>query len=633
VRETEMREIAATLDLRVQGSRAGITQVFRQLYGILHWAERLQFVRLLAAALCLACLEVVGIGAIMPFMGLLAQPELIQQNRWLHATYQTLGFQSSERFILFAGFTLLGIFIFKNSFGVFVIWLEQRFVWGNLYTLSKRLVAEYLGAPYDYYLTHHTSDLKKNVLAELNNVVAGVMLPSVRLVTHGTVALFILGLLFWNDPLLAVVIIGVLGGTYAAIYLGVRKKLSRIGVERVAANRMRFKVLDEAFAGIKDVKLAGREGYFLDEFGRPLLRFCNYVTTQQLTSQVPRFVIESLAFGGILGIVLYMVGVKDDLSQVIPVASLYAMASYRMLPAMQQIMVALTQLRFNQGALAVIEADLRMAASQHGPDLSISRQRKPLPFASRIQLSGVTYTYPEEETPAISDVSLTIERNAAIALVGPSGAGKSTVADIVMGLLQPERGSLMVDDMPVGPENVRAWQDNIGYVPQQIVLSDTTVASNIAFGVPEAEIDQEAVVEAARMAGIHDFVESGLPQGYRTLLGEQGTRLSGGQKQRIAIARALYHRPSVLILDEATSALDAATEAVVSQAIRGLAGKVTQIIIAHRMATVKDCDEILVFEAGRLRARGSYAELIRSSETFRELAQGAVHTGTVSERD
>ncbi|MGH8531292.1 MAG: ABC transporter ATP-binding protein [Gammaproteobacteria bacterium] len=592
-------------------------QVVRQLYGMLEPSERWRFIWVLVTVLMMALLEVVGVGAIFPFMNMIANPGFIQENKWLSAAYRALNFNDTHQFVLFAGFVLLGIFTLKSAFSIFATWLQLRFVWGNFYRLSKRLVRTYLYRPYPYFFNVNVSELQKNVLNEVTNVTLGVFVPVMHLITHSLVAVFIFLLLFQTDPVLTLVVISVLGGPYAIVYFWARPTLARIGTERLGHNKMRFKIFAEAFGGIKEVKAFCKEEYFLDRFNVPLGRLRDNTITGQLISSSPKFAIEAIAFGGIVGIVLYTVGTHQDMAQVIPVISLYAMAGYRTLPALQQIMQSLAQLRVNQPTLTSITrsvdegADyLRVPSRQQAADIILRQE---------IRLCNVRYQFPGKERPAIEGLNLTIPRNTVVGFVGSSGAGKSTAADIILGLLKPEAGNLYVDDTMITPENVVSWQQHIGYVPQHAYLLDESVTRNIAFGVRDQEIDAKAVEQAARAANIYDFITRELPEGFETILGDKGVRLSGGQRQRIAIARALFHNPDVVILDEATSALDGVTEAIVSQSIRELGGKKTLIIIAHRLTTVRDCHVIYVFDQGNIVSAGTYEELVRSCDKFRDL--------------
>jgi ABC-type multidrug transport system fused ATPase/permease subunit len=276
----------------------------------------------------------------------------------------------------------------------------------------------------------------------------------------------------------------------------------------------------------------------------------------------------------------------------------------------------LTQLRFAGPALDSLHRDLVSLA----PQPVQAPAAAPLPLARAITLEGITYAYPKAPRAAVQGLALEIPAFTTVGLVGATGSGKTTTVDIILGLLEPQAGQLRVDGAPITAENRRAWQRSLGYVPQQIFLADDTVAANIAFGIPKNQIDREAVERAARIANLHDFVTLEMPQGYSTVVGERGIRLSGGQRQRIGIARALYHRPQVLILDEATSALDNLTEQAVMEAVHALGHEITIILIAHRLSTVRDCDHIYLLEKGQLTAQGTYDELVAGNKRFRRMA-------------
>jgi len=317
---------------------------------------------------------------------------------------------------------------------------------------------------------------------------------------------------------------------------------------------------------------------------------------------------------------MYMVIITKDYQQIVPLVGLYALAAYRLMPALQQIFQDLTSVRFSRCALDVIYNDFTQCAYKQRESISPQTQQS-LPFSKSIEFRKMTFQYSKAPKPIIEDFDLLINANTTIGLVGATGAGKTTIIDILLGLLTPRKGGIFVDGVKVTEENIRSWQKNLGYVPQHIYLCDDTVKRNIAFGVPDNEIDGQAVRGAAILANIHDFVEKELPQQYETLVGERGIRLSGGQRQRIGIARTLYHNPSVIVFDEATSALDGITEDTILEAIHHLAHKKTIVIIAHRLGTVKECDIIYLLEQGRIVDQGTYDQLLANNQQFRKMAK------------
>jgi ABC-type multidrug transport system fused ATPase/permease subunit len=389
---------------------------------------------------------------------------------------------------------------------------------------------------------------------------------------------------------------------------------------------MRSKIAAEALSGIKDLKILGREQVFLERFAFHAQRTSQNNVTVGIISQLPRYALEVMAFGSILLIVVYFESSQGTSNQMIPVLSLYAFAGYRLLPAVQQIFSGITTMRANLVMLESLHRDLTGELASIDPERDLARPEhlQPLPFTRCLELKNVSFCYAGAQCPVIDEMFLTIAHNTSIGLVGATGSGKTTTVDLILGLLTATSGELMVDGVKIHSENVASWQLNLGYVPQSIFLCDDTIARNIAFGIPEQELDMEAVVRSARIANLHDFVEKELRDGYETIIGERGVRLSGGQRQRIGIARALYRDPTVLIMDEATSALDNITEEAVNEALHMLSGKKTVITIAHRLTTVKDCDIIYLMENGRITSQGTYNELLASSKWFR----AAARTGT-----
>ena len=577
----------------------------------------------------MAILEVAGIASIMPFIAVVSNPEIIETNQWINLIYQIGGFTSTNSFLVFLGFVVLFIIVISNAFKATMIWLENKFVFGVTCNMSQRLFSHYLNQPYSFFLNQNTQILGKNFLMEVIQFVGNVLKPTTEIFSRLVVTLFILILLLCVDPLLTIIIITILGLAYYSIYRLVQQKLARLGKERFDANSQRFKIAGEAFGGIKDLKILGREPFFLDNFSIHAKQVAKTVTIQQTISQVPRFIMESLSFGGILIIILYFLMIKGGIGQALPIIALYAFAGYRMMPALQSIFSSATTLRFN---LAVIDS-ISESFSETTEDQFFRKFQNldPLPIHDEIQLDNITFTYPGSIEPVVEDLNLTLRKNANVGFVGATGSGKTTTVDIILGLLKPQKGCLKIDGIPLTQKNLQRWQLNLGYVPQHIFLCDDTVAANIAFGISSSEIDMTAVEEAARIANLHNFVTTELPKGYLTEVGERGVRLSGGQRQRIGIARALYHYPEVLIMDEATSALDGITEEAVIHAIRNLAGKKTIITIAHRLSTLRDCDVIYVMDKGRIIEQGTYEELTRNSIRFQAMSRSGSMSATCKE--
>jgi ATP-binding cassette, subfamily B, bacterial PglK len=592
--------------------------MLRKLFQLFDKSERVRFALLVGTMLIAAAFEVAGVATILPFMSLVADPALVTKPSLIADLYANSGFDSPRRFLLVVGSVVLITITLSNASAALTTWMMQRYVARAHYRLSATLLRRYVCAPYAFFLTRNSSELAKNLLEETNSVMHGVLLPLLQSLAKATVTVAILLLLLFVDPVLAAAIALVFGGAYSIIYIAVRRRQRHLAKVRMEANGNRYKAAAEALVGIKDIKVLGREEELQRRFTEPNWRYVSAVASQGLIGQLPRYGLETVAFGSMLLIVLVLLATQRELTEVIPMISLYALAGYRLMPALQQVYNGVSQVRFYRPALDRLANDLtatEMETADAGQEPPRSRSGK----GAQIELLNVTFSYVGAAAPAVADLSLTIPRCSSVAFVGETGSGKSTIADLVLGLHLPTSGSILVDGVPLPHTRRSAWGSTIGYVPQQIFLSDDSVRRNIALGLPDSGIDDLTVERAARAAHIHDFILD-LPQGYDTVIGERGIRLSGGQRQRIGIARALYADPDVLILDEATSALDGATEDIVMDAIRRLSGERTLIIIAHRLATVRDCDQVHVIQRGSITASGTYAELIASSEQFRRMA-------------
>jgi ATP-binding cassette, subfamily B, bacterial PglK len=566
----------------------------RQTLGLLTPRERRRSLLLVLVAVALALLETLGVASVLPFLAVLGNPHVIETTPVLAALYRYGGFARADDFLFALGVAALVVVIAASIFRAVAQYVIFRFVNMRRYSISMRLFDGYLGQPFIFFLNRNSADLVKRTLSDVDTIVDQCLMPAVQLVSYGIVAAALIALLVVVDPVVALAVIVVLGSFYAAIYLVSRRLLTRSGLDRNLANRQRFTEATHALGGIKEIKLLGREGSFAEKFQGPIRRYAQHKATNDTIALVPRYFVEAVAFGGTLAIALILLRTRQDLGAVLPILGLYGLAGYRLLPAVQQIYNGLTRLRFGLPMIQSVLEDL----SEHLPGSALERNPTPLPFTRSIAFRGVGFRYPGAARPALDAVDFEISANTTVGIVGTTGAGKTTAIDLILGLLEPSDGCIQIDGVTLADSNRRAWQRNVGYVPQAIFLADATVAENIAFGVPAAEIDVLALERAARIANIHDVVLSQLPQGYQTEIGERGIRLSGGQRQRIGIARALYHDPAVLVFDEATSALDVATEAAVMEAISKLQHDKTIIIVAHRASTIEQCDVIFRVEAG-----------------------------------
>lgn len=588
----------------------------RNLFRILSPRERRQVMMLVPLLGLVALVEVVGIASIMPFLAIVADPTAVETNETLAWLYRAGGFTETRGFLIALGVLMFCFIVGSNALSAFSSWTVLRFSWMRNHTIALRLLRGYLAKPYLFFLERHSSDLAKNLVAEVSQVVAGTLVPAMQTTAKAMAALAVLALLFYIDPVLALLTGVVLGGAYGFIFIAIRRRQRRMGKERLTANKNRYEILAEAFGGIKELKLLGREGEVVRRFRRPSFEFASTTARNSVVALIPKYTLEAIAFGGIVLMVLYLLGTGQPFQAILPILGLYSFAGYRLMPALQQIFQGLTSIRFNAAALEHLLDDLPEAGVELPDPPAVPRLR----LRESIRLRGVTFRYPTAKAPLFRSLDLELPARTSIAFVGETGSGKSTLADLLLGLLRPDEGVIEIDGRPLTEENLRGWQRNLGYVPQSIFLSNDTITRNIAFGLPDEEIDRAAVERAAKVASIDAFIREELPRGYDTVVGERGVRISGGQRQRIGIARALYYDPEVIVFDEATSSLDSVTEQTVLQAVAELARDKTVILIAHRLSTVRTCDRILLLSAGEVIETGQYEELLTVSPGFRALA-------------
>ena len=597
---------------------------YLKLWAILDTRERRRALIVFALVLVVALVETGGVASIMPFIAVLSRPEVVETNHTLSTAYRFLGFRSREGFLLAMGVAVFVIFMFSLVMKVLGAWAQARFSQNRNHSWGCRLMAGYLGQPYEWFLNQHSAELSASVLTEVNQVVNNALLPAMQAISGALITVCLVALLVAVEPVLAIGAAVMLGGMYGIVELASRARLSRIGIERRNAARARYKVLQEALGGVKDVKVGGLESQFVGRFSVPSQKFAETQISATLISQLPSFAMQGILFGALLLAILYLLATRGDFKSVLPVISVFALAGYRLMPALQLVFQSVAKIRFMEAAVDSLAADLGFVKKAKEGHASSAEVAEPVPRISldeAVELRNVTYTYPEASQPTLRGLSLHVPARATHGLVGSTGSGKTTMIDMLLGLLEPETGALVVDGVVVEGDLVPRWQRTVGYVPQQIFLSDDTIAGNIAFGVPPRLVDREAVEQAARTANLHDFILKNLPDGYETFVGERGVRLSGGQRQRIGIARALYRDPQLLILDEATSALDNVTERAVMDAVHNLGGQKTLVLVAHRLSTVRECDCIHLVEGGQVVASGTYDALIDESAEFRALAE------------
>jgi ABC-type multidrug transport system fused ATPase/permease subunit len=582
-------------------------ETFKKLLFLITAQERKRGVLLLIMILIMALLDMIGVASILPFTTVLVNPTLIETNTILIKMFQistNFGVENNQQFLAALGILVFVLLTTSLAFKALTTYAQIRFIHMRGYSIGKRLFEGYIKQPYSWFLDNHSSELGKNILSEISQVVGGGINPLIELIAKGAVAITIITLLIITDPKLALIVGFTLSAAYGLLYYFIRNFLTKIGKERMKSNKLRFGIVSEAFGATKEVKVGGLEQVYINRFSDSAFTYARATSFSHFISNLPRFALEAVAFGGILLIMIFMIMKTGSFNNALPIVSLYIFAAYRLMPALQKIYSSFTQLTFIGPVLNSLTDDIKSLKSQN-----INHNNVNLSLNRKIFLKNIYYNYPNSSRTALENIDIVIPAKNTVGFVGPTGSGKTTTVDIILGLLEAKKGTLEIDGQSITKENTRAWQRSIGYVPQNIYLSDDTIAANIALGVDTKDINHEIVEKVSKIANLHEFVVNELPEKYLTSIGERGVRLSGGQGQRIAIARALYHNPQILILDEATSALDNQTEQVVMDAVNKLNKEMTIIIIAHRLNTVKNCDIIFKFDKGKIIGQGTFNEL------------------------
>ena len=560
--------------------------------------------------------DMIGVALIFPFLKVLEEPGIVESNPYLAMLRDMSGARTPEGFVMLLGIAFCSILVATAALKIVTVYIANRWLEGRIHSLSRRLLAAYLRQPYEFMLQRNSGELVANMLSETARVVSQVFRAFSEFVMSAVTFLFMVTLLLFVSPSVTLMALGTFAVFYAALLLGVRGMTARLGARILSTNRTRHRLAWEALAGAKQVRLLNRERALIERYTPVSAEFARANATSNTMRMAPRHLIESIVIGGtiLLTIALMMRGGLngDAMASIVPTLGVFALATFRMMPAFQRGYNASVSLRLSGDSTRSILEDLQSAAGL--PDLPRTWV-EPLRLRTRIEFDGVSYRYPEAESDGLTDIDLVIEAGMSVGIVGRTGSGKTTLMDLILGLLEPTAGEMRIDGRTLTPTEVRAWRANVGYVQQDVFLSDATIAENIAFGVPRDEIDGVRMRAAARAAQIDDYITDSLPEGYDTHVGEGGVRLSGGQRQRISIARALYPDPQVVVFDEATSALDSETETQLMEAISALAGSRTLIMVAHRHTTIRDCDLIVMLEGGRIVSTGDHEELLSLGET------------------
>lgn len=570
--------------------------IFKKVGYIFSSKQKFQSVLLCIGLFFGALLELVGVSLIAELVTLISTPEKVHENKILSFAYDFTKSESTRQFFFYLVIALIVIYVLKNTYLMFINYIKYTFIYNNQLRLSGRLIDCYLKKPYTYHLDKNSAEMIRSIMLDSERFFQLLLTAFSAFAEVLVSALMCIYLLVvdWMITVSVVVILGIVSGLYLLIFHGKSKKNGEIS--QYNDGKM-HQAINQALGAVKDIKILHREKYFVDAFTKRGAEKYHAVRNNEILGQAPMYLIETVCIGAILLVLCIKLTMGQDLNDMIPQLAAFAMAAFKLLPSVGKVDNYLNLIIFLKPSVDLIYRDIKDTEDMNGyllQDADESTQNG----SHSIKIENVSYRYPNTDRDVVKDVNFTIPVGKSIGLVGPSGAGKSTIADVILGILTPTGGRVMYDDMNVHEHPIK-WSKMLAYIPQAIFLADETIRQNVAFGIAEEEIEEDKVWKALEDAQLSDFVKS-LPEGLDTMVGERGVRLSGGQRQRIGIARALYGDPQILVLDEATSALDNETEAAVMEAIESLQGKITMIIIAHRLTTISGCDYIYKVDGGKI---------------------------------
>lgn len=576
-------------------------KIYKKVMKLLDARQKRQMVGIVIMMLIGGVLESIGIALIAPVMQVVVDPEQIQKSKALSFIYNLFNFTSPTQLAALIMVMLILVFVVKNVFLYFMNVVQLRFVYTNQFATSRRMMINFMQRPYEYYLNADTSVIQRNITSDVNNMY-GLILSSLQLISEIIVFICLVAILISQDAEMTITIAALLVVVLLVIKYFIKPVMTKAGQENQDYYSGLYKWIDESVTGIKEIKIANKENYFINGYADCGAGYVNAVQKYNLYNSTPRLLIETIAIAGMVGYMLVVMARGTSLTQLLPQLTVLAAAAARLLPSANRINNYLTSIAYFEPFLMNVSDNLQMeihdgSISYNSDDYRKKKEVEKLPVLKSIKLDKISYKYPGTDKLILDNADMEIPVGKSVGIVGTSGAGKTTIVDVMLGLLKPVSGHIYADGVDV-MEHYPQWLKNIGYIPQTIFMIDSTIRKNVAFGYADDEIDDNKVWQALKEASLDEFVRS-LPEGLDTKIGERGIRLSGGQRQRIGIARALFEDPEVLVLDEATSALDNETEAAIMDSINRLHGRKTLVIIAHRLQTIEKCDMVYSINDGK----------------------------------
>lgn len=598
----------------------------KEIFFLLEKKQQKKIIYLQILILLTACMEVLSLFAIAPFMSILADYEVINKEGYISDLYNYLQFQTPKDFLFFFALFFLCILFISSLIHMVTIWIVSINSIKMGTTLGNRLFSFYLNQKWLFHVKSNSAQLINKIAQESDRITLGIIQPAMLINAKLAVSVFLIIAMIIYNPFVALIVGLILGISYVIIFLNVKNSVTRNGKIVSNTQESRYKLMSEGFGGIKEVLISGRQNFFTFNFKKNSNQWADAVGKNQAIGQLPRYIVELITFSIIVGFVIYLTskGEENNFRTLFPVLSIYALGGLKLLPAFQSIFIYLTAIKANINAYENIKENLIEAKNQDlKPRIKDLKKSIEMNLNNELVFKNVNFKYlhdKKKDSFNLVNLNFSIKKNETIGIVGRSGSGKSTIIDLIAGLILPDKGEILIDEKKVTEDNKFFWQKNISLVSQSIYLADSSIKENIAFGIPYEKIDNKKINETIEKSQISDFVNQ-LPNGINTIIGERGVQLSGGQRQRIGIARSLYYQSNLIIFDEATSSLDGLTEEAVIKSINNIQNIKTVVIVAHRLASVKNCHRIYFIDKGKIIDSGTFDELINKNELFRKIAK------------
>jgi len=599
--------------------------VLIKVYNLLSLEERRQAWSVILLAIIVALFESLSILSITPFLYAISNLDFIENKSWLSEIYffskENMGVDTRNGFLVLLGFSTCVFIVFASLVRIYALYVVNRFIELRGASLAVRVFSNFLNKPYIETINNQSSDLIRTIISDVDKFVMSLLRPIVLMITNGVLLAFIFIFLLFFDFSLTIFAILSFVSLYYIYHFSFSKKMKRLGDKLMSSNKGRHLFLSNAIGGIKLIKLTGNERRHLSLYESAANEFSQSSAIYIFLAQIPNILIELVVFGGLIFFTISWISINNSdlfMEEFLPVLGIFAMAAIRLKPAFQGIYNGISAMTWG---VPIIENIRKSLTNNKLKNYKLANVGEVISFKKSLALSDVSFKHNEVDLLTLQNVNFQINKGNSIGIVGSTGAGKTTLLDIMLGLLSPTSGHMLIDGKVIDNANISNWQENLAYVQQDIFLTNSSIAENIALDESSKSIDMNRVIKSAKIAQLDGFVNNELTEGYNTKVGERGVKLSGGQRQRIGIARAVYLDKPIIFFDEATSALDSKTESRVISGINSLSNLKTLIIVTHRISTIKNCDKIILLDKGKISAIGNFEELLSTSQIFKSLVK------------